>query len=112
MYSLPISETLAALTIASAASTDPIRPLVSTIPKASCGTVSPLRETVTRCQPDCVPVGDPVRSGHRANLVLQFEEFVSMISREHVRLSLICLTAGLALAVVACSKKESRTPPV
>jgi len=35
-----------------------------------------------------------------------------MISREHVRLSLICLTAGLALAVVACSKKESRTPPV
>src|SRR4051812_47669969 len=35
MYSLAASVTLAALTIASAASTDPIRPLVSTSPSAS-----------------------------------------------------------------------------
>src|SRR5882672_2910807 len=36
MYSLPMSVTLAALTIASAASTDPMRPLVSISPSASC----------------------------------------------------------------------------
>src|SRR5262245_42813217 len=36
MYSLPISVTLAALTMASAASTEPMRPLVSTSPSASC----------------------------------------------------------------------------
>jgi hypothetical protein len=35
MYSLPTSTTLAAFTIASAASTDPMSPLVSTIPSAS-----------------------------------------------------------------------------
>src|SRR5262245_16583470 len=35
MYSLPTSTTLAAFTIASAASTEPIRPRVSTIPSAS-----------------------------------------------------------------------------
>src|SRR5689334_10144987 len=35
MYSLPTSTTLAALTIASAASTEPIRPRVSTMPSAS-----------------------------------------------------------------------------
>src|ERR1700722_16628945 len=35
MYSLPISETLAALTIASAASIEPIRPFVSMSPSAS-----------------------------------------------------------------------------
>src|SRR5918999_3798154 len=35
MYSLPMRTTLAALTIASAASTAPTRPLVSTIPSAS-----------------------------------------------------------------------------
>ena len=35
MYSLPTSTTLAALTMASAASIEPIRPLVSTIPNAS-----------------------------------------------------------------------------
>src|SRR6185369_7675025 len=36
MYSLPISATLAALTIASAASTDPMKPFVSMSPRASC----------------------------------------------------------------------------
>src|SRR5258706_15358576 len=36
MYSLPISVTLAAFTIASAASTDPMKPLVSMSPSASC----------------------------------------------------------------------------
>src|SRR4029453_7347057 len=35
MYSLPTSTTLAVLTIASAASTEPINPRVSTIPSAS-----------------------------------------------------------------------------
>src|SRR4051812_43083626 len=35
MYSLPASTTLAALTMASAASIEPISPLVSTIPSAS-----------------------------------------------------------------------------
>src|ERR687893_477537 len=35
MYSLPTRTTLAALTIASAASMEPMRPLVSTIPSAS-----------------------------------------------------------------------------
>src|SRR5688572_31223025 len=35
MYSLPISTTLAAFTMASAASIEPISPLVSTIPSAS-----------------------------------------------------------------------------
>src|SRR5215207_11004443 len=35
MYSLPINTTLAALTMASAASIEPIRPFVSTIPSAS-----------------------------------------------------------------------------
>ena len=35
MYSLPTSTTFAALTIASAASMDPINPFVSTIPSAS-----------------------------------------------------------------------------
>src|SRR6186997_1752092 len=43
MYSLPTSSTLAALTIASAASIDPISPRVSTMPSASdamCGTHS------------------------------------------------------------------------
>src|SRR5262245_20067910 len=49
MYSLPMRTTLAAFTMASAASTDPISPLVSTSPRASCGTRSPwnMRETVT-----------------------------------------------------------------
>src|SRR5688500_14803577 len=37
MYSLPIRATFAALTIASAASIEPMRPLVSTIPSASPG---------------------------------------------------------------------------
>src|ERR1044071_8165403 len=37
MYSLPMRVTLAALTIASAASTAPTKPLVSTIPSASRG---------------------------------------------------------------------------
>src|ERR1700676_824386 len=37
MYSLPTSTTFAVFTIASAASTAPMRPLVSTIPRASNG---------------------------------------------------------------------------
>src|SRR4029079_2343584 len=42
MYSLPTSETFAAFTMASAASTEPLSPIVSIIPSASCcGTRSP-----------------------------------------------------------------------
>src|SRR5688572_6839210 len=45
MYSLPTSTTFAALTIASAASIDPMSPLVSTMPSASRFIPTPLRRT-------------------------------------------------------------------
>src|SRR5216683_6183916 len=46
MYSLPIRETLAAFTMASAASIEPMRPFVSTIPNASAG----MARTLTDCR--------------------------------------------------------------
>src|ERR1051325_9480775 len=55
MYSLPTSTTLAALTIASAASTEPIRPRVSTMPSASdamcSGTLAELRSIIPLSMP-------------------------------------------------------------
>jgi hypothetical protein len=47
MYSFATSATFAVFTIASAASTDPMSPFVSTSPSASCATDWSSRETVT-----------------------------------------------------------------
>src|SRR6185503_10895704 len=53
MYSFPSSVTFAALTIASAASTAPTKPLVSTIPSASKGISSILTFSVVEIKADC-----------------------------------------------------------
>src|SRR4051812_24028385 len=60
MYSLPISVTLAVLTMASAASTDPMRPLVSMRPRASWD-IRPPRETLTYGAPPTIAPPHEIR---------------------------------------------------
>src|ERR1051325_5229793 len=54
MYSLPSSCTFAALTIASAASTAPTNPLVSTIPSASRGISLSSLLSIVEIKSDCI----------------------------------------------------------
>src|SRR5580704_1821906 len=62
MYSLPTSATLAAFTMASAASTEPMSPTVSTIPSASCDIGLPLRSRKTLAHTAAPGLPDRARS--------------------------------------------------
>src|SRR5919198_2136802 len=97
MYSLPISVTLAALTMASAASTEPMSPRVSTIPNASAAisaNSNRLRgmqqSTIISCTPQIDMSFRPVQAAPRIAVVL----VLSAIS-----------------AVGACWRREPSTPP-
>src|SRR5829696_3091025 len=136
MYSLPIRVTLAALTIASAASTDPIRPRVSTSPSASLDMVwgrARRAEAPQARLPTDAPTGagggkagtltDCVRCGnyakiraHRFSLIVRpdLQRQLPMnlcLPRRSVPLGLPAL-AFVSSGGAACRKKETPAPSV
>ena len=76
MYSLPTRVTLAAFTMASAASTDPMSPLVSTSPSASCA----MRATLTYAA-----IARPSEIRYRFATVQQPPRFAPLVDSARVR---------------------------
>src|SRR5439155_19311123 len=94
MYSLPTRTTLAAFTIASAASTDPMSPLVSTRPSAS----------AAMCE-----------SGANSNRLRQMRQLRyhrATVSFRHRFRSAVVVCAAACLGSGACSRKTADAPPV
>src|SRR5262245_13803633 len=120
MYSFATSETLAVLTIASAASTDPMNPFVSTNPNASCATVVSSRRAAdsnTRLPPiaclEQIRYDDrPIR---RRASVHSFDEVFKLGSRlmmRSVRAGALILAGCAALGAAACGGEKDTAPPV
>src|SRR5438034_9466231 len=93
MYSLPTRVTFAALTIASAASTEPMRPLVSTRPSAS----------AAMCE-----------SGANSNRLPEMRQlrYHRRTVLFHHRFGCALMVCAAAAAVGACKRKEAAAPPL
>src|SRR3954466_14803254 len=112
MDSLPTRVTFAALTMASAASTEPISPFVSINPNASCGMQPPLGSRAN-CNTRLRSVASPDQIRYDRRTAQQPGEFFISMIREHFRLSVLCLTiAGAAVIAASCGRKEAAAPPV
>src|SRR6516162_5352859 len=108
MYSLPINSTLAAFTMASAASTEPISPFVSINPSASCGMPSAPR-------PGKTVAYAPGRIASHWKIRYAFpshRDIWRTMVRAHLRV-LVVGALGLAwLAEPGCRRTEPAAPPV
>src|SRR5438132_6575910 len=93
MYSLPTRMTLAALTMASAASTDPMKPLVSTRPSAS----EAMRGSAA--------------NSNRLRQMRQLRYHRRTVSHRD-RFRSAVLVCAAAVAVTGCRKKDTAAPPV
>src|SRR5262245_34485150 len=94
MYSLPTRTTLAALTIASAASTDPMSPLVSTRPSAS--------EAMRGSGANSNRLPEMRQLRYHAATVFIDDRFRSVL--------VVCV--AIIAATMGCRKKETAAPPV
>src|SRR5437667_9278643 len=94
MYSLPTSVTLAAFTIASAASIEPMRPLVSTSPSASAA------------------MDKIAANSNRLQQMRQLRYHRRTVSNHHRFLWALVVCATAVGAGSACRKKDAAAPPV
>src|ERR1041384_6858687 len=102
MYSLPTSVTFAAFTIASAASTDPMSPRVSTSPSASAAIRMGYR---VRLHPD-------LRDRVEYNPETPTISLMGLPRLRHSFALPLVTAAALVASMSACRRKEAATPPV